>query len=366
VDPATPRPPRPAIGKALTGRSHSPRVPVHRLLPIALLALLAAPALAGCITEIPDAATGAAVRPASLAGVGNLTAPDANATAPAADLAPVSAPPRWALGDWWRYEAVSDTTVVATFTLIVADVSPSQYRLVTDNPEIAMWDEIWDMALVGPISASDLSARQRGNEVKFLQWPLANGTTWWTRVDDVQAQAFLAGPDAKGRWTTTLLSNNRTYATFEYDPAVRMFTDVDFVRDDLELRLVASGTDYAGNVGSVVVSMLAREERAGYGPLERFFTVDAGTSRVRVTVDGATERFFSHHLVFVGPDNGQRQPIAARTCTAKCEEFKEAQLDPLVGRWKILGDFGAIGGKLTLEVAAYRFVEHPFVARSPL
>ncbi|MEA3189605.1 MAG: hypothetical protein QOD77_187 [Thermoplasmata archaeon] len=190
----------------------------------AILAVTAMALLAGCTAPATDSLT---------------TAPGE-----AAAEVPLAAP-TLRVGDWWNFTAPG----LGPFTLVVAADAGSDWVFATDDPDAAFYDLRNDISYLGPQRKSDLAGSQGTERVKFLDFPLTDNKTWTTTWDH---QPVTVRATRDGDRFHLLASNaTRPYVAYDYDPAVRWFTEMDFLQPDgssFVMSLQRSGGNYTGTL----------------------------------------------------------------------------------------------------------------------
>ncbi len=135
--------------------------------PVATAALLIAVALSGCAepaaepSEVDDALAGAL--------------DDAGLTADSSVPAP-----EWSVGQYFGhhvYFGAGDTQGTHINTVVLR-ADGSNYFLVTDNQEVAEFEAMFDVPILGDISKKDLSTTSFGGPFSGYPFPLTDGKTW--------------------------------------------------------------------------------------------------------------------------------------------------------------------------------------------
>lgn len=297
-----------------------------RLIVLVVLALL----VAGCVTTPPSQPLAAASIATPAEG---LLVAGANATLPAnTTLAPT-----WAVGDWWRFERVSQGATVGVVTFVVTDAGSASYFVQPDRNDTAVYDALYDIAFVGLIDARTLAGAEVGSPVKFFDWPLVDGKTWTLTEGGVELSA-LARSKGAGVFDVEAQANNKTRLSYTYDASKRWFTRIEYPTSSFSLTLVENGRNYTGPVWSASATTLLRDARNGAGLVTANFEVSAAADAVVVQFQGSGSNAFIHHMVFRAPDNSVHQPAANQVCSSGCAADSSATVPAKAGRWSVSGE----------------------------
>lgn len=183
-----------------------------------------------------------------LAGCASPATPQASAT-PSITATPSTTVPSWSVGDWWNF-----TSPGGPLTYAVSGQVGSDYTMDTDNAGLAFFDARTDVSTLGAIRVSDLAGSQGKTRVAFFDWPLQDAKQWNTTWDGqqvhVRAHRTSATGAAPARYTMTATrTDGSTYATYDYDAAIRWFSRLAFFdaqgANQYELKLAAHGSAFA-------------------------------------------------------------------------------------------------------------------------
>lgn len=188
------------------------------------IATLLTLALAGCADTEPEPATVAAL---------TIQEDPQNATVD---------PTPWALGDWFGHHlffGASDTQGFHINVMIDREDSES-WHFVSDDAEVARFEEVLDIPILGNIAKSDLDTTAFGGQSAVYDFPLFDGKTWQGNVkydlfeNDVYDLTFTAtysddvtpfGDGRPGYEIEGALVNGTVVLETDYDPSFGWYND---------------------------------------------------------------------------------------------------------------------------------------------
>lgn len=211
--------------------------------PAVAIALVAAFVLAGCLGAVEDAPGDVASNGSEGPRLG-LDSPLPVEPAAGTDL---SAPPQWAVGEWWEIEAeFTGYGGSATITRVVAGTDGGSYLVGMSK------DSFNDRALVlhfpgfGRVNASTLGFDAHDRPMNLLQFPLAEGATWetqWYSGAPLPAEVV----EVDGDTAHVVLDNDGTHMEVTYDASVRVITEL-VVDGYMRYEVVDHGLAFPGTV----------------------------------------------------------------------------------------------------------------------
>ena len=244
---------------------------------IAIILLLAATALAGCMGQD---ASGATAKNEPLES--GILAPASEQPAGALDprIAPV-----WLLGDAWAVSTFGVGDEERAF-LVVTDVASDSYTLSTTSESMAGFDAMFDVSYVGKIRASDLAGQQQGQPVKYFDFPLAEGKTWTTTWDGLEVA--LTATAAGTGFAVVGTVDGEPYVTYDYKPELKWWSRIEFVQDEYGMAVDRYEPGWTGEVLSATAEVVY--EAAPTAPTATqgtgTFTIAEGQSYAMVTLVG--------------------------------------------------------------------------------
>lgn len=324
---------------------------------VALATLLA---LAGCIgTDGPaDPATnGSDAGPTGPAPGANGTGPTGTSTA---DLA---APPTWQVGDHWTYR-MSGPDIDREATMVVAEDAGDAWVVKTDDRETAFFDARFDISYMGPQSKADLAGSQGDTQVRYFDWPLAEGKSWNTTWDGIERTVTVR---STGEGTADLVARDpegNVDVRYSFDAAVGWFSEMRFFENGSEtfgLTLTGSGSSFGGTYVTVKLRTLIDatyrnvsgfDESVEVGPSADFW-YQASWSASQPGGLG-----FGYSGYNVSEASGDIVPLVNETCP--CEGAVEDVVEVPPGQWGFSGGTGLApeDGSLDLTVIVRTWSEH--------
>lgn len=260
-----------------SGRSAAARAPA------AALALALALLLAGCLGGGDDASPGA-TSSASLEA-GDVTAADETLAEALLDPTVV---PRWNVGDAWS--VTSHGFSEESFMLVVTAASGSAYTLASTSEQNAGFDAMFDVSYLGDIRASDLAGSQQGSPVLYYSWPLADGKTWVAAWDGLEVHLTATkSSSGDGGFTIVGKVDDVDYVHYDYVPALKWWSHLDFVRDGYGITIASFESGWTGEVAAAVAKEVYRAGPATAPTASAnsgAFTIDEGQTFAMVTLVG--------------------------------------------------------------------------------
>lgn len=193
--------------------------------------------------------------------------------------------PQWNLGDWWTYETTVPRPLGGgTFqtTTVVSERVGSAWNLRSDDPDVAVWEAIFDRPILGTVADGTLTTNYYGEVWTWYQFPLTDGATWQATVGRLEdpfqelVDAFWGGgppasydltynatyadaiPTPLGErpgFRVAATADSQTLITYDYVPAIGWFTDYREYRngggpDDWTLRMAITdaGHNFTGTL----------------------------------------------------------------------------------------------------------------------
>lgn len=155
--------------------------------------------------------------------------------------------PEWSLGDHWNYESPT-----GTFTLVASGEQGGDWILDSTSPDLALFDAMFDISYVGPISKTDISGQQDGTRVKFFDFPLEDGKQWSTTWDG-ESVSVTATLEEDGRYRMEGVTSSGPHVEYVYDPEVGFFREATWYGGDPDgedwyMRLSGSGEGFSGTL----------------------------------------------------------------------------------------------------------------------
>ncbi len=150
-----------------------------------LVLLLVASLAAGCIggDETLEAATGQDEGTIDPEGPARTTAEIMEGAPLGPDA--ILQGPDWEVGQWFGYHVffgMEDDEGVH-YNAIVTEDRGSDWFVATDEPEAAKYEALFDLALLGTFSKSDLDTTEGGEPFTWYDWPLEDNATWQAPID---------------------------------------------------------------------------------------------------------------------------------------------------------------------------------------
>lgn len=295
-----------------------------RWIPIVLTLLLA-----GCVGG--DASTGTSS--ASLEA-GDVIVADETVTEAISDPGAV---PRWNVGDAWSITSHGFGAQESSFLVVTAATSDA-YTLSTTSEQEAGYDAMFDISYIGQLRASDLAGSQQGTPILYYSWPLAEGKTWTTTWDGL-AVTLTATAKPAGGFTIVGVADGTDYVNYDYDPELKWWSYLNFVRDEYGITIGRLETGWTGEVASALAkevyasSTTAPVASANSGA----FTIDEGQSFAMVTLAGGGAQWArAFHLI---------DPSGAPYSTTTINDFEadgagmyvyhQEQIPAIPGEWQI-------------------------------
>lgn len=133
--------------------------------------------------------------------------------------------PRWQVGDAWNLKFGSGEPVC---WIVVVAATEEGYRqgvwCSSDEEElIAAQIAGYDVRYLGNLSL-DLAGRGDGEEVRFYDWPLADGKTWTTTYYGVEVEITSTYDAERGAWDLVMENGDDALLRYDYDPDVGWWT----------------------------------------------------------------------------------------------------------------------------------------------
>ncbi len=297
------------------------------------LAVIAVLAFSGCIGAEPlkEGTTTTANVEAGAVLLG-----DNAAMMEAARLLPIDAP-TWAVGDAWTIESFGFAT--HTCTLVVVDASPD-YVLAPTCQESAILDATYDVSYLGRIRARDLAGSQQGDPVRFFDFPLTDGKKWtttWDRQEITLTATFaptIAAPglgSAPGFTITGATSEGEPYVAYDYSPALKWWTTLDFF--DYGIRVKSFQSNWTGTYKTAAANPVftyASSVPGFFVPPASTFTVNEDQTALVVMLIG---QFGGHAYTARLVDPAGSTPWDRTSSAQNGSTFDVTNLDPTPGQW---------------------------------
>ncbi len=88
--------------------------------------------------------------------------------------------PLWAVGDWFGHHVFIGAGDEEGFHIntVVIEATATNYNLATDSEEIALFEAIFDIPILGDFAAKDLTTGGFGGTWDLYDFPLTDGKTW--------------------------------------------------------------------------------------------------------------------------------------------------------------------------------------------
>ncbi|MBW3583464.1 MAG: hypothetical protein KY455_10240 [Euryarchaeota archaeon] len=248
-------------------RIRSPRSHVRIL---TLLVLLVSSALSGCLGD--ETTTPAEVVEEQVAEP-DLVAPDGRDLATELTAEDELPAPVWRVGDWWglHFYFGSDPGNGNHVNAVVTESASDEHYLATDDQQVAKFQALRDLPVLGAIGADDLSSTGFGGDWDLLEFPLKDGATWTGEIPNIAfdilpegqvpidftatyvSEIDIDGKSAPGYVVEGMTEDGTLIVSYTYAPAVRWFTsltvyDIDPEQDPLEftVMLMGHGRDWIG------------------------------------------------------------------------------------------------------------------------
>ncbi len=252
--------------------------------------------------------------------------------------APRATAPQWAVGDAWTF---SSTGGPATYTIVVADETGSDWITATDNAQMAFFDALTDVSNLGPQSKSGLEGSQGDNRVQFFSWPLENGKMWSTKWDGFTVN--IKATHNAGVWDMVGTVDGQTYVEYTYDPATRWFTRLAFFDNEtlnFEANLQQAHRNWTGDIASWTLETILQDEGQGSQPLSVHpFTVAEGVTDIYGNYALTCTGTGGYTVALQGPS-----PQQGYTDSGQCDLITASGSlveSPAAGQWGLALSFGA-------------------------
>lgn len=151
-------------------------------------------------------------------------------------------PTPWAVGDYFGHHLFfsAQDTEGYHIDVIVDGETDDSWHLVTDDLEVAIFEEVLDIPITGDLAKADLETTAFGGQSKVYDFPLFDGKTWTgnvkygffdTEVYDLTFTATYAedvtpfGDGRPGFKISGALSNGTVVLETDYDPSFGWYND---------------------------------------------------------------------------------------------------------------------------------------------
>lgn len=300
--------------------------------PAAMAALLLASVLAGCMGGggAPDAGSetqAAALQP------GQIAADESVAEA----LLDPTVVPRWNVGDAWTITSHGFGAEEQS-TLVVTAVSSDAYTLASTSEQTAGFDAMFDVSYLGAIRASDLAGSQQGSPVQYFSWPLADGKAWTASWDGYEV-ALTATKATDGRFMIVGTVDGEDYVHFDYDPALKWWSHLEFVRDGYGFEVNGFETGWTGEVATAVAEEVYSASTGApvASPNTGSFTISEGQSFAMVTLQGGGAQWARAFYLF-DPSGAPYSTTSMGNVEADgagMQIFLQEQIPATPGEWRV-------------------------------
>ena len=259
--------------------------------------------------------------------------PDATGASPSPFVVPI-----WNVGDAWAGTTFNGDETVP-FTLVVTAVDGQFYTIETTDEQTAGWDAMYDVSYVGKIRASDLAGSQQDTPVTFFSFPLEDGKTW-TATWDASEVALTAKKTARG-FDITGTVEGEPYVAFDFDPELRWWSKLDFVRDGYGITIDRLVPGWTGSLASATAKLVYEGHPAApiASPGSGAFTIDEGQTFATVSIQGGGSQWV-RLLYLVQPDG---TPYMAQTnynyeseLMGPRDVYVDEQIPATPGEWHIV------------------------------
>lgn len=328
-----------------------------------VLPVVALVALAGCIgTDGPAGPTtnGTEADPTGGTGDGNGTGPTDPTGTSTTDL---EAPPTWQVGDHWTYQ-MSGPDIDREATMVVAEDTGDAWVVRTDDRQTAFFDARFDVSYMGPQSKADLAGSQGDAQVRYFDWPLAEGNSWNTTWDGIERTVTVR---STGDGTADLVARDpegNVDVEYTYDAAVGWFSEMRFFENGSEsfgLTLTGSGSSFSDTYLTVQLRTLIDDTYRNVSGFDE--SVEVGPSadfwyQASWSASQPGGLGFGYSGYNMSEASGGIVPLVNETCP--CEGAVEGVVDVPPGQWGFSGGTGLVpeDGHLDLTVIVRTWSEH--------
>lgn len=328
------------------------------------------PALIACLALLVAGCTAPAEPVQAPEPVEALREAAEEALAPALGEPSVAEPPVWRVGDWWRYR-LEFGNESSLDTRVVRGESVTHWFVGTTSAETAVHEARFDISSLGRIAKADLSGEQRGQPVRYFEWPLVPNATWQATWDGEQRTVRVVGPAEARVGVETLegialeaRAGDAVRARYVYAPAARWVTSWEFSGADgtFRMALEAWGSGFNGTLVEARVQELYQER------VENSFARPAGTFRVPegqsyLAWEVALRGEQGGYTIALRDPGGNVTTLPGLVCRP-CNATDNGTLAATPGEWRVTAVAGAGGteepGVFEFTVLAVELREAPF------
>lgn len=173
------------------------------------------------------------------------------------------------LARWFSWEM--NGWMDSDWTTIVADETPQAYLFEVDEPNVAVFESMWQWSTIGPHDKHELTERTDEDAFVYYEFPLHDGKTWstvWTLSgEDIEVthqatyhEAIDTGEGTFPGFEIEASTDDAGTWSYDYVPAIGWMTHLSFERSDgvteFELDLTGWGDGWEGTTYSADVDLL--------------------------------------------------------------------------------------------------------------